>query len=235
MGKLYDLLLKDIRFEEGLNACMNCGVCTAICPAAEFYNYDPRQIVDTVQTKDDSKITELLKSETIWYCGECMSCKTRCPRGNAPGLIIMALRSLSQDLGFFTESEKGRQQLALKRTVGHWMITYGYCLYLEGVGTSMHPEQGPVWDWIQDNWKDVFKRMGANYQGDGPGILRRIPEDAMEEIREIFRVTGGMKRFEDIEEFSKIKALELNMQFDEGIENEYFKHIYKTNNGSHTR
>jgi len=36
-----------------------------------------------------------------------------------------------------------------------------------------------------------------------------------------------MKRFENIEEFSKIKAKELNMQFDEGIENEYFQHIYK--------
>jgi heterodisulfide reductase subunit C len=235
MGKLYNLLLEDIRFEEGLNACMNCGVCTAICPAAEFYNYDPRKIVDEVQTKDDEKIAELLKSETIWYCGECMSCKTRCPRGNAPGLIIMALRSLSQDLGFFTESEKGRQQLALKRTVGNWMITYGYCLYLEGVGTSLHPEQGPVWDWIQDNWVAIFKKMGANYKGDGPGILRRIPEDAMDEIREIFKVTGGMKRFENIEEFSKAKAKELNMQFDEGFENEYFQHIYKTNNGCHTR
>jgi heterodisulfide reductase subunit C len=235
MGKLYDLLLEDIRFEEGLNACMNCGVCTAICPAAEFYNYDPRKIVDTVQSKDEDKIIELLKSETIWYCGECMSCKTRCPRGNAPGLIIMALRSLSQDLGYFTESEKGRQQLALKRTVGHWMVTYGYCLYLEGVGTSMHPEQGPVWDWIQDNWRDLFKKMGANYKGDGPGILRRIPEEAMDEIRAIFKVTGGMKRFENIEEFSKIKAKELNMQLDEGIENEYFRHIYKANNGSHSR
>ena len=235
MGKLYDLLLEDVRFEEGLNACMNCGVCTAICPAAEFYIYDPRKIVDEVQTKDDDKITELLKSETIWYCGECMSCKTRCPRGNAPGLIIMALRSLSQDLGYFTESEKGRQQLALKRTVGHWMITYGYCLYLEGVGTSMHPEQGPVWDWMQDNWRDVFKKMGANYQGDGPGILRRIPEEAMDEIREIFKITGGMKRFENIEKFSKKKAKELNMKLDDGIENEYFQHIYKTNNGLHTR
>jgi len=235
MGKLYDSLLEDVRFEEGLNACMNCGVCTAICPAAEFYNYDPRKIVDEVQTKDDDKIAELLKSETIWYCGECMSCKTRCPRGNAPGLIIMALRSLSQDLGFFTESEKGRQQLALKRTVGHWILTYGYCLYLEGVGTSLHPEQGPVWDWIQDNWSDLFKKMGANYKGDGPGILRRIPEEAMDEIREIFKVTGGMKRFENIEKFSKKKARELNMQLDEGIENEYFRHIYKTNNGSHTR
>jgi heterodisulfide reductase subunit C1 len=235
MGKLYDSLLEDVRFEEGLNACMNCGVCTAICPAAEFYNYDPRKIVDEVQTKDDDKIAELLKSETIWYCGECMSCKTRCPRGNAPGLIIMALRSLSQDLGFFTESEKGRQQLAIKRTVGHWILTYGYCLYLEGVGTSLHPEQGPVWDWIQDNWSDLFKKMGANYKGDGPGILRRIPEEAMDEIREIFKVTGGMKRFENIEKFSRKKARELNMQLDEGIENEYFRHIYKTNNGSHTR
>jgi len=235
MGKLYDLLLEDVRFEEGLNACMNCGVCTAICPAAEFYNYDPRKIVDTVQTKEDDQITELLKSETIWYCGECMSCKTRCPRGNAPGLIIMALRSLSQDLGFFTESEKGRQQLALKRTVGHWIVTTGYCLYLEGVGTTMHPEQGPVWDWIQDNWSELFKKMGANYKGDGPGILRKIPEEAMDEIREIFKVTGGMKRFENIEEFSKKKAKELNMQLDEGIDNEYFRHIYKTNNGCHTR
>jgi heterodisulfide reductase subunit C1 len=235
MEKVYDLLLKDIRFEEGLNACMNCGVCTAICPAAEFYNYDPRKIVDTVQSKNDEEITKLLKSETIWYCGECMSCKTRCPRGNAPGLIIMALRSLSQDIGYFVESEKGRQQLALKRTVGQWILDHGYCLYLEGVGTSLHPEQGPVWDWIQDNWVAVFNRMGANYKGDGPGILRKIPEEAMDEIREIFVVTGGMDRYENIEKFSKEKAEELNMTLDEGIDNEYFRYIYKTNNGTHTR
>ena len=235
MGKFYDLLLKDIRFEEGLNACMNSGVCTAICPAAEFNDYDPRKIADTVQTKNDDEIIDLLKSETIWYCGECMSCKTRCPRGNAPGLIIMALRALSQDLGFFIESEKGRQQLVLKRTVGHWILNHGYCLYLEGVGTSMFPEQGPVWDWIQENWIEVFKKMGGNYKGDGPGILRKIPDEALDEIKKIFEVTGGMKRFETIEEFSKKKALELNMTLDEGIDNEYFRHIYKTNNGRHTR
>ena len=183
MEKLYDLLLKDIRFEEGLNACMNCGVCTAICPAAEFYNYDPRKIVDTVQTKNDDEITELLKSETIWYCGECMSCKTRCPSGNAPGLIIMASADYHRILVILPNQKKGRQQLALKRTVGQWILDHGYCLYLEGVGTDLHPEQGPVWEWIQENWKEVFNRMGANYQGDGPGILRKIPEEAMDEIR----------------------------------------------------
>ena len=86
--------MKDYRLKEGLNACINCGTCTAVCPAAEFYRYDPRKIVDIVQSKDDDEIEKLLKSETIWYCGECMSCVTRCPRKNAPGLIVMALRNL---------------------------------------------------------------------------------------------------------------------------------------------
>ncbi|PIP54607.1 MAG: hypothetical protein COX07_04415 [Bacteroidetes bacterium CG23_combo_of_CG06-09_8_20_14_all_32_9] len=198
MNSYYQLLKKDVRFEEGLNACINCGTCTAICPAAEFYNYDPRIIVDTVQSKDNDKIEELLKGDSIWYCGECMSCKTRCPRENVPGLIIIALRSLSQDLGFFVESEKGRQQLAIKRTVGEWILKYGYCLYLEGVGTELHPEQGPVWDWIQENWADVFKRLGANYKGDGPGILRKIPDKALYEIRKIFEITGANERFNKI-------------------------------------
>jgi heterodisulfide reductase subunit C1 len=235
METLHEKLHQDIRFQEGLKACINCGTCTAICPAASFFNYDPRIIADRVQSRDEQKIEELLKSEEIWYCGECMSCKTRCPRGNTPGLIIMALRGLSQDMGYFTESEKGRQQLAVKRTVGQWILDHGYCLYLEGVGTDLHPEQGPVWDWIQENFSDVFERMGANYQGSGPGILRKIPEEAMEELRAIFEITGGNKRFENIETFSRSKAEELRLQLDEGMDNEYCRHIYTHNNNQHNR
>lgn len=65
MGILYDRLMQDIRFVEGLNSCMNCGVCSAICPAAEFYHYDPRIICDTVQSHDESEIEALLRSETM--------------------------------------------------------------------------------------------------------------------------------------------------------------------------
>ena len=129
MGRLYDLLMKDSRLKEGLNACINCGTCTGICPAAEFYRYDPRRIVDIVQSKDEEEIEKLLKSDTIWYCGECMSCVTRCPRKNAPGLIIMALRSLSIDLGYFIESEKGRQQCPLVKELCANILDYGYCVY----------------------------------------------------------------------------------------------------------
>ena len=60
MAKYFDMLMEDVRMKEGLQSCMNCGVCTGVCPAAEFYNYDPRQIVCIVQTRDDDAIEELL-------------------------------------------------------------------------------------------------------------------------------------------------------------------------------
>ena len=229
MGQLYDKLSADIRYQEGLSACINCGTCTAICPAAEFYNYDPRQIANTVQTKDDEKIEALLKSETIWYCGECMSCVTRCPRSNAPGLIILALRSLSQDEGYFTASEKGRQQLALKRTVGDWILQYGYCVYARNFIIEMHPEAGPVWKWEYDHLDDVFERLGANLDGDGVGILRKIPDESLDELKRIFDVTGGTERFEKIEKASKSKADEMGLNDDE-----YFGKVYNENSGGHT-
>jgi len=235
MKNYFELLNEDVRFREGLNACMNCGVCTAICPAAEFYDYDPRMIVDTVQTGDNNEIEKLLKSETIWYCGECMSCKTRCPRGNTPALVVMSLRTLSQELGFFTESEKGRQQFAIKRTVGENIFKYGYCVATYAVRPEMHVEQGPIWKYILENTYDVFERLGGKIDELGAGPLRKIPEDAREELKRIFDVTGGTEFYETIEKHSKKKAEEMGLQFDrEGIDNEYFIESYTANNGKHT-
>ena len=34
----------------------------------------------------------------------------------------------------------------------------------------MHPEQGPVWEWVQDNKAELFEQVGGNYKGDGPGF-----------------------------------------------------------------
>jgi len=226
---LYDELKKDVRYIEGLTSCINCGTCSAICPAAEFYDYDPRELMNQVQANNEQELETLLKSDNIWYCGECMSCKTRCPRSNTPGLVIMALRNLAMNKGYFVESEKGRQQLFLKRVVVGWILNHGYCLYLEGIGTDLYPEQGPVWDWRQQNWSGVMKRLGANYKGTGPGILRKIPDEALAEIKNIFDVTGGTERLNKIEEFSKAKAEEMNIELTDELMNDYIKHIYTYN------
>lgn len=228
MSEFINRLKQDIHYIESMNSCMNCGVCTAICPSAEFYNYDPRIIVDTVQRQDEEEIEVLLKSETIWYCGECMSCKTRCPRCNTPGGIIMALRKLSQEKGYFTQSEKGRQQFALKRVLGANILEVGYCVTPDIVKPEMHPEQGPVWEWIYEHRDDVYERVHSNYRKSGAGALRKVDDDSLNELRSIFDVTGGTEFMEKIEHFSAQKAAENNMD----IEN-YFLHTYTDNNGKH--
>lgn len=226
---LHESLKKDVRFIEGLTTCIACGVCTAICPAAAFHDYNPRQLMKVVESGSENELETLLKSDAIWMCGECMSCKTRCPRNNTVGLVIMALRSLAMDRGYFAESEKGRQQLFLKRVIGGWILNHGYCLYLEGIGTDLYPEQGPVWDWRQNHWAATMERMGANYQGDGPGAMRKIPEEALDEVRKIFELTGGNARFDKIEFYSKKKSEEMGIELTDELMNDYVKHIYTYN------
>ena len=222
MGRLYDELCKDYRFKEGLKTCINCGTCTAICPAAEFYKYDPRRIVDTVQRKDEGEIEALLRSETIWYCGECMSCVTRCPRGNGPGLVIMALRNLSARLGYFTDSEKGRQLWPLTKTLNNNILHTGYCIHPSTFDCDEYPEAGPITRWVMENKEEVYGRLGANYGGEGQGALRRIPQKDLDELQAIFDETGGTERMEAVERASREKAAELGMDFDE-----YTKYTYE--------
>ncbi len=215
--------MKDYRFREGFHTCINCGTCTAICPAAEFYCYDPRKIVTTVETKDDEKIEALLKSDTIWYCGECMSCVTRCPRKNGPGLVIMALRDLSIRTGLFTESEKGRQILPLTHQLCGNILNYGYCVYPDTFNWEDHKESGPVYKWHLEHIEQTMKRLGANYKGEGPGVLRKIPQESLDEIKAIFDVTGGTERIKQVEAASKKKAQEMGLT-DEEYERRAFEY-----------
>jgi heterodisulfide reductase subunit C1 len=199
MSNYLEQLRKDVRFIEGLNSCLNCGMCTAVCPAAQFFEYDPRIIADIMQRGNDEEIERLMKSDIIWYCGECLSCKTRCPRGNTPGYLIQSLRNLAQENGYFVFSERGRQQLELKRRIGDTILKYGYCVYVDEIETNYHPEQGPVWDWFRENTGSILQKLGANYQGNGAGTLRKVSEADLIELRKIFEETGAIKRFEDIE------------------------------------
>jgi len=219
-------LQKDIRYIEGLNACINCGTCTAICPAASVSDYDPRLVADTVQHGNEKELEQLLKSDTIWYCGECLSCKTRCPRGNTPGYLIQALRALSIETGYFIESKQGQKQLAIKRTVGDHILQYGYCVYVDEVNTEMYPEQGPVWDWLKQNKEQVLERLGASYKKDQSGALRQTSEESLSDLKRIFDETGATQRFEKIEDYSRINAHELGVAFSKGND-DYFKKMYE--------
>ena len=184
-----------------------------------------------VQTRDEEAIERLLKSDTIWYCGECMSCRPRCPRGNTPGYVIQALRTLSQKLGLFAESEKGRQQLALKRIIGDNILRTGYCIVPRMVRPELHPEQGTVWKWVFDHDKEIFAQFTPVYMRHGAGALRRLDEESLGEIDRIFEVSGGKAMFEAIENHSDRKARELG--YAEGATQEYMMDVFRNNSNEH--
>ncbi len=225
---LYEKLTQDVRFVEGLKACMNCGVCTAICPAAEFFDYDPRMVVIEVQSRNEERIEKLLRSETIWYCGQCMSCKTRCPRGNCPGMVINALRKLSQELGYFTDSAHGRQQYALKKVLIPNILEKGYCIHPDCVKPELHPEQGPVWRWIYENQEGIYERMNANLNKAGAGTLRKTSKPVLAELKAIFDESGATDFLDKVENFSRMKAQEMKLLDKNGSLESYFMHVYTT-------
>ena len=74
-----DLAQRVLR-ETGQNVylCYQCEKCTSGCPLAEFFDWQPNQIMRAVQLGD----TDIaLGSETTWLCASCQTCTTRCPQG----------------------------------------------------------------------------------------------------------------------------------------------------------
>ncbi|PZX14298.1 heterodisulfide reductase subunit C [Breznakibacter xylanolyticus] len=192
----------DIRFGDALKACMNCGICTAICPAASFYPYDPRQVCIQVQSNDEAVIESLLKSDDIWQCGQCMSCKPRCPRGNVPGMLIQVLRKVSQETGLFQYSELGRLQYDIVVNIGNNLFETGYCVTPDLMIPQNHPEQGPVWEWIYENKAEVFEKVGATYRQPGAGACRDIDTETLAELHAIFEQTGCMELMDKVRNFA---------------------------------
>ena len=61
-----------------LRRCIQCGTCTASCPAAPAMDLSPRRMWRMVQLGMEE---EILRSKTMWLCSICYQCQVRCPRG----------------------------------------------------------------------------------------------------------------------------------------------------------
>jgi len=63
---------------ESLATCIQCGTCSASCPANEAMDFSPRQVWEMLRLglKD-----EVINSRTFWLCTQCYACQVRCPRG----------------------------------------------------------------------------------------------------------------------------------------------------------
>ena len=133
----------------------------------------------------------------------------------------VALRNLSAKLGYFVHSEKGRQLYPLTKIMTGNILNYGYCVHPDTFKWEDHVESGPVWKWHTEHLEDNFARLGANFRGEGPGVLRKIPQESLDELKSIFDVTGGTERMNAVEKFSEEKAREMGMSIEE-----YFSYTF---------
>ncbi len=91
MEEIFQDIQADMRYDHELNGCLNCGICTATCPAAHYYDFSPREIVQLLWTENLEGIYDAMQ-EKIWACAQCYTCAARCPFGNSPGGLVMLMR-----------------------------------------------------------------------------------------------------------------------------------------------
>ena len=94
LEEIFTDIQADIRYDHILNGCLNCGVCTATCPAAHYYDFSPREIVQLLWTENLEGIYDAMQ-EKIWACAQCYTCAARCPFHNSPGGLIMVMREVA--------------------------------------------------------------------------------------------------------------------------------------------
>jgi heterodisulfide reductase subunit B len=72
-------LARRIQDELGQNVylCYQCVKCTSGCPVAEFFDWQPNQIMRALQLGDEEIA---LHAQTPWLCAACQTCTTRCPQ-----------------------------------------------------------------------------------------------------------------------------------------------------------
>jgi len=70
--------------------CYQCHKCSSGCPAAEFMDFPPSQIVRLVTY---GLADQMLSCKAIWACTGCMTCGLRCPNGIEVGAINDVFKS----------------------------------------------------------------------------------------------------------------------------------------------
>ena len=62
---------------ENVYLCYQCVKCSSGCPLAEFFDWQPNQVMRALQLGQEDIA---LHSKTPWLCAGCQTCTTRCPQ-----------------------------------------------------------------------------------------------------------------------------------------------------------
>jgi heterodisulfide reductase subunit C len=138
LEEVFDDIQSDLRYDFELNGCLNCGICTATCPAAHYYDFSPREIVQLLWTENLEGIYDAMQ-EKIWACAQCYTCAARCPFGNSPGGLVMLMREAAIKHGMTSAKDVLRpfSRVMLK------LVSTGNQLSPDMITAEHFPDWGP--------------------------------------------------------------------------------------------
>ncbi|MCI5223409.1 MAG: 4Fe-4S dicluster domain-containing protein [Candidatus Electrothrix sp. AR4] len=97
-AKVSDFTAESLKedIDETFMACMQCGICTTVCPVNNVSSYSPRQILRSISI-DAATVEEV--DLNVWNCLTCNSCVANCPRGIEIVHVTKAIREKNICLG----------------------------------------------------------------------------------------------------------------------------------------
>jgi len=200
-------------------SCMSCGLCTSVCTAAQYFDdYNPRCIVDAALSKDEDRLVALLRSDTLWLCGQCGSCKAQCPRGNNVMGLVSSLRTLAQLKGYHLDSVRGRQQYAARHLWAGNFWNRACSLYFRNAAGPHFPDFGPRHAQYVRTQEEQHARVGGHPDTDGFFGGRKVSVPTLRELRRCVELGGTLLLWERIEEHAQAQAKELGMGIDAYLE-----------------
>jgi heterodisulfide reductase subunit C len=110
---------KKIPGGDKIKECIQCGTCSASCPAVSGMDYAPRQVIAKLRANE---IEDVLKSNTAWVCASCYSCTVRCPAGIKFTDFMYQLKRAGIEFGILPKNKNG---IRLAKSFGNTVKKYG--------------------------------------------------------------------------------------------------------------
>ncbi|MEN6294068.1 MAG: ferredoxin:CoB-CoM heterodisulfide reductase subunit HdrC [Methanobacterium sp.] len=180
--ELAEDIIKDLKAPKdfGILKCIQCGMCTSVCPAARHTDYDPRELVKRVLDKDETLITD----DIIWNCFYCYTCQSVCPVNNSPSVVNQVLRQRAIDNG------NGKPKVAPFSAYGESFIEFGLGAIPSNFFDDLIKDFGKEWLELKINLEDIREdlNLGSMF----------LPEKDVKDINKILEKTGFKNRLNEL-------------------------------------
>jgi heterodisulfide reductase subunit C2 len=180
---IYAEFRADPRHRKFVLGCLNCGECTTGCPAARFYDFSPREMLQIAETGDATTLWDAMQ-EKIWACCQCYTCNMRCRFGNDIAGIISVMRELSVIHGV----ESTRKTLAPFGRSLTLLMTVGTQVSSDMIQPDFFRDWGPFATGSDVAWGVTSEVMRRAIPSDVLQTTRSSWEVSVQTSLELFRI-----------------------------------------------